>query len=49
MTPQSTLADQIKEEARRLGFDAVGIARLPTPPPVPSPPAQDTIFPMTCL
>lgn len=45
MTPRSTLANQIKEEARRLGFDAVGIARLPTPlTTVPSPPAQDTIL-----
>jgi epoxyqueuosine reductase len=45
MLPQSTLTNQIKEEARRLGFDAVGIARVPTPlSPVPSTPAQDTIL-----
>ena len=45
MTPRSTLANQIREEARRLGFDAVGIARLPDPPTtVPSPPAQDSIL-----
>lgn len=31
MPPQSSLVHQIKEEARRLGFDAVGIARLSTP------------------
>ncbi|WP_447965690.1 tRNA epoxyqueuosine(34) reductase QueG [Nitrospira sp. Ecomares 2.1] len=44
MTPRSILANQIKEEARRLGFDAVGIARIPTPlPSTPCPPAQSTI------
>ncbi len=44
MSPRSFLAKQIKEEARRLGFDAVGIARLPTPiPSMPCPPAQFTI------
>lgn len=44
MSPRSILAIQIKEEARRLGFDAVGIARLPTPlPSMPCPPAQSTI------
>jgi len=44
MSPRSTLANQIKEEARRLGFDAVGIARLPTHfPTMPCPPDQSTI------
>lgn len=44
MSPQSILANQIKEEARRLGFDAVGIARLPMPlPTIPCPPTQSTI------
>ncbi len=44
MSPRSILANQIKEEARRLGFDAVGIARLPPPlPTIPFPPAQNTI------
>ncbi|MDT3779943.1 tRNA epoxyqueuosine(34) reductase QueG [Nitrospira sp. MA-1] len=44
MTPRSILANQIKEEARRLGFDAVGIACIPTPlPSTPCPPAQSTI------
>jgi len=45
MPPRSNLANQIKEEARRLGFDAVGIARLPVPlPTVPSTPAQNAIL-----
>ena len=45
MTPWSTLANQIKEEARRLDFDAVGIACLPVPlTTVPTPPVQDTII-----
>ncbi|HNP27680.1 MAG TPA: tRNA epoxyqueuosine(34) reductase QueG [Nitrospirales bacterium] len=44
MSPRPTLAHQIKEEARRLGFDAVGIARLPTHfQPPPCPPAPCTI------
>jgi len=45
MSPRSTLSTQIKEEARRLGFDAIGIARLSTTlPTVPSAFAQDTIL-----
>ena len=44
MSPQSILAIQIKEEAHRLGFDAVGIARLPTPlPTLPFHTDQSTI------
>ncbi|GJL68059.1 MAG: epoxyqueuosine reductase [Nitrospirales bacterium] len=44
MTPRSILANQIKEEACRLGFDAVGIARIPMPlSSMPCPPAQSTI------
>ena len=45
MSPRSTLATQIKEEARRLGFDAVGIGRVPRSlSSVPFPFAQDTIL-----
>jgi epoxyqueuosine reductase len=49
MTPRSSLSNQIKEEARRLGFDAVGIARLPKPlfngasPPVSNPIPVDEV------
>src|SRR5680860_675738 len=44
MSPRPILANQIKEEARRLGFDAVGIVRLPTPlPSMPCPPAHSTL------
>ena len=44
MPPRSTLANQIKKEARRLGFDAVGIARLPTRvPSIPYPPNHGSI------
>ncbi len=44
MLPQLSLVNQIKAEARRLGFDAVGIARVPTPFSItPLPSAQDRI------
>lgn len=42
--PQSTLVQEIKEEARRLGFDAVGIARLSPPPSTSLPPVQEPVL-----
>lgn len=42
MSAHSNLNNEIKEEARRLGFDAAGIARVSSPIATPSPPAVGT-------
>jgi epoxyqueuosine reductase len=43
MPPQSILTHEIKKEARHLGFDAVGIARVSAPRSTSVPPPQETV------